>query len=92
MMKRAQERIKSLIIDGYASVGKLPKNSAFNPLKIKKSAGAVDVYDEEVIPKDYYVEVQTERLDKKRILDELKDGKKVPGVRLKKNQFVGGLK
>jgi len=92
VMKRAQERIKMLVIGTYAEVERLPKHSVFNPIKISNSAGAVDVVDEEVIPKEYWIEVITKRLDKKRILQELKDGTTIPGVRLATNAFVRGLK
>ena len=34
VMKRAQERLKSLIMGTYAEVQQLPKHSAFNPIKI----------------------------------------------------------
>ena len=92
VMKRAQERIKMLVIGTYAEVERLPKHSVFNPIKISKSAGAVDVVDEESIPREYWIEVINKRLDKKRILQELKDGTTIPGVRLANNAFVRGLK
>ena len=92
VMKRAQERIKMLVIGTYAEVERLPKHSVFNPIKISKSAGAVDIVDEEIIPREYWIEVITKRLDKKRILQELKDGTTIPGVRLANNAFVRGLK
>jgi len=92
VMKRAQERIKMLVIGTYAEVERLPKHSVFNPIKISNSSGAVDVVDEEMIPKEYWIEVITKRLDKKRILAELKDGTTIPGVRLANNAYVRGLK
>jgi len=92
VMKRAQERIKMLVIGTYAEVERLPKHSVFNPIKISQSSGAVDVIDEEVIPREYWIEVITKRLDKKRILQELKDGTTIPGVRLANNAYVRGLK
>ena len=92
VMKRAQERIKMLVIGTYAEVERLPKHSVFNPIKISNSSGAVDVVDEEVIPREYWIEIITKRLDKKRILQELKDGTTIPGVRLANNAFVRGLK
>ena len=92
VMKRAQERIKMLVIGTYAEVERLPKHSVFNPIKISNSAGAVDVVDEEIIPREYWIEIITKRLDKKRILQELKDGTTIPGVRLANNAFVRGLK
>lgn len=92
VMKRAQERIKMLVIGTYAEVERLPKHSVFNPIKISNSAGAVDVIDEEAIPQEYWIEVITKRLDKKRILQELKEGSSISGVRLANNAFVRGLK
>ena len=92
VMKRAQERIKMLVIGTYAEVEQLPKHSVFNPIKISTSSGAVDIVDEEMIPREYWIEVITKRLDKKRILKELKDGTVIPGVRLANNAYVRGLK
>ena len=92
VMKRAQERIKMLVIGTYAEVERLPKHSVFNPIKISNSSGAVDVVDEEIIPREYWIEVITKRLDKKRILKELKEGTTIPGVCLANNAFVRGLK
>ena len=92
IMKRAQERLKSLIMGTYAEVQQLPKHSAFNPIKVSESGGAVDVIEEEDIPDEYFVEVITKKLDKKRILQELKEGARIPGVRLVTNSYVRGLK
>ena len=92
MMKRAQERIKTLVRSTYAEVDQLPKHSVFNPIKVSQSAGAVDVLNENDIPDEYFVEVITKKLDKKRILKELKDGQRIPGVRLVTNSYVRGLK
>ena len=92
VMKRAQERLKSLIRGTFAEVQQLPKYSAFNPIKVSQSAGAVDIIEETEIPDEYFVEVITKKLDKKRILQELKDGARIPGVRLVTNSYVRGLK
>ena len=92
IMKRAQERIKTLVRSTYAEVDQLPKHSVFNPIKVSQSAGAVDVLNENDIPDEYFVEVITKKLDKKRILKELKDGQRIPGVRLVTNFYVRGLK
>ena len=92
VMKRAQERLKELIRGTFAEVEQLPKYSVFNPIKVSQSAGAVDVIEESDIPDEYFVEVITKKLDKKRILQELKDGARIPGVRLATNSYVRGLK
>jgi len=92
VMKRAQERIKSLVMGTFDEVQQLPKHSVFNPIKVSQSAGAVDVISVEDIPDEYFIEVITKKLDKKRILQELKDGVTIRGVRLVNNSYVRGLK
>ena len=91
-LKNSQERIKSYVVSNYEETGELPKHDIFNPIKISESAGAVDVIDEHKIPDYYFIEVVTKRLDKKRLLKDLKDGSDVPGVRLEKKSFVRGVK
>jgi len=91
-IRKDNEYVKKLVIDNHEAVGSLPKHSVFNPVKIRNSSGAVYVEDESVIPKEYFILVQEERLDKKRILQELKEGKTIPGVSLVTKPFVSGLK
>ena len=92
MLHNTTERVKQLVIESHGELNTMPKNSVFNPLKIRKSAGAVEVIDEKDIPDEYWITVQTKKLDKKRILEELKDGTKIPGVRLLRKNFVGGFR
>jgi len=92
MIKNGQESIKSMVMTRHESVGSLPKHSVFNPVSIRNSNGAIDAYDEEAIPEEYFVTVQTKRLDKKRMVEEMKAGTKIPGARLVKKPFVNGLK
>ena len=91
-IRKDNEYVKKLVIDNHEAVGSLPKHSVFNPVKVRNSSGAVYVEDESVIPKEYFILVQEERLDKKRILQELKEGKTIPGVSLVTKPFVSGLK
>ena len=91
-LKNSQERIKAYVVDNYKETGELPKHDIFNPIKISESAGAVDVIDESKIPDHYWVEVITKKLDKKRILNDLKSGEVIPGTRLVKNPYVRGVK
>jgi len=92
VMKNMQERIKQNVVGAFTTAELLPAHSEFNPIKISTSAGAVDVIDEEVIPKEYYIKVVESKLDKKRILEELKQGASIPGVRLVQKEYVRGLK
>ena len=91
-IKKVGERIKGLVVSAYSITKELPKHSEFNPIKISKSSGAVDIIEEELIPPEYFVEVKSLKLDKKRILDELKQGASIPGVRLNQKEYVRGLK
>ncbi len=92
MLHNSNERVKQLVIQTHRELKTMPKNSEFNPLKIRKSSGAVEVIDENDIPDEYWVTVQTKKLDKKRILSELKEGSEIPGVRLIKKDFIGGFR
>jgi len=91
-LKNEQERIKAYVVGQYQLTEALPKHSALNPIKVRSSAGAVDIIDEDKIPDEYWVPVTTRKLDKKRILSELKAGVEIKGVRLVKKDFVAGLK
>ena len=91
-LKNEQERMKMYLLSSHQMTGSLPKHSALNPIKIRKSAGAVDIIDEEKIPDEYWVTVTSKKIDKKRILSDLKAGKEIKGVRLKHNDFITGLK
>ena len=90
-MKYTQEKLKRLVVEAYAASGQLPAHDDFNPIKVMET-GKVEVIDETKIPEEYYIEKIETRLDKRRILEELKDGKTIPGVRLKNNKHVRGLK
>ena len=86
-----QEKLKRLVLEAYAASGQLPAHDEFNPIKIIQM-GKVEIIDESKIPSEYYIEKIETRLDKRRILEELKEGVQIPGVRLKKNKHVRGLK
>ena len=90
-MKYTQEKLKGLVIEAYKASGQLPAHDEFNPIKIMEM-GKVEIIDETQIPDEYYIEKIETKLDKRRILEELKDGNIIPGVRLKKNKHIRGLK
>ena len=91
-LKNEQERMKAYVVSSHQLTGSLPKHSALNPIKIRESAGSVDIIDEEIVPEEYFIWTTTKRLDKKRILTDLKAGKEIKGVRLAKKDFITGLK
>ena len=90
-LKYTQEKLKGLVVEAYAASKQLPAHDEFNPIKIIEM-GRVDIIDESKIPDEYYIEKIETRLDKRRILEELKEGIEIPGVRLQKNKHVRGLK
>ena len=91
-LKGQQDRMKQYVVDCYSQTGDTPKHSALNPIKVSESKGAVDVLCEEDIPGEYWIEKRTLVLDKKRILEDLKSGKQIEGVMLKKTKYVRGIK
>ena len=91
-LKNEQERMKMYVVSSHQLTGSLPKHSALNPIKIRESAGAVDIIDEDKIPAEYWNKVTVRKLDKKHILTDLKEGKEIKGVRLAKKDFITGLK
>ena len=90
-MKYTQEKLKRLVVEAYAASKQLPAHDEFNPIKIMEM-GKVEILDESKIPDEYYIEKIEQRLDKRRILEELKEGTEIPGVRLRVNKHVRGLK
>ena len=91
-MQRQQENLKQYTIDMYSNTGELPKHSALNPIKVSTSGGSVEVIDESLIPGVYWYEKTETVLRKKVILEDLKAGKEIPGVKLNKKQYVRGIK
>ena len=91
-LKNEQERMKAYVVSSHQLTGSLPKHSALNTIKIRESAGSVAIIDEEIVPEEYFIWTTTKRLDKKRILTDLKAGKEIKGVRLAKKDFITGLK
>ena len=89
--QNAIKGMKSMVIDANLTAGKLPKHSEFNPIKVMESA-SVNIIDENKIPDTYWIEVRTKKLDKKRMLAEMKRGTKIPGADIAKNPYVKGLK
>ena len=89
-MKYTRKRVKQIVIDAREESDTMPTYSDFNPIKIVERA-TLQIIEEERVPKHYYTEVVTQKLDKERILKDLKDGKKVPGCDIIKKPYVKGL-
>lgn len=89
-MKYTRKRVKQIVIDAREESDTFPTYSDFNPIKIVERA-TLQIIEEERVPKHYYTEVVTQKLDKERILKDLKEGKKVPGCDIIKKPYVKGL-
>ena len=89
--QNSQKWMKNTMIEVSEKTGKLPEHSIFNPLKVMESK-SVDIIDETKIPDTYWIEVRTKKLDKKRMLADMKQGKKIPGADIATNKYVKGLK
>ena len=90
-LKYTQNKLKDIVIDAYSDTEELPRYDEFNPIKILNSS-SVDVIDELIIPMEYFIKVETIKLDKKKLLQDLREGKKIPGCRLQRKPYVKGLK
>ena len=89
-MQYTRRRVKQLVLDAHEDTDTEPIYSDFNPIKIIERA-SLQIIEEHRIPKHYYTEVITLKLDKERILKDLKAGKKVPGCDIIKKPYVRGL-
>ena len=58
-------------------------STSLGNISIRKTPGAVEILDEDLIPTEYKSEVVTVKVDKKAILAELKEGVVIQGVNLK---------
>lgn len=82
-MKRLKQYAQDAMI---ASDKKKVKTQLFS-FGIQKNAPSVNVTDDALIPKQYYVQVDP-KLDKKSLLQRLKDGEEVPGCELKQGESL----
>ena len=90
-LEYSQKRLKQLVVDSYSVTEQLPSHDEFNPIKIMKSS-SVEIIDENKIPETYWKEVTVNKLDKKLLLHDLRDGISIPGVNLKYKEYPKGLK
>ena len=89
--QNAQKSIKNMVIEVKMTIDKLPECSVFNPLKVME-ASSVEIKDESKVPETYWIEVITKKLDKKRMLADMRRGTKIPGADIARNPYLKGLK
>jgi hypothetical protein len=79
------KRLKKALEESMLDVGKTKiKTELFN-FNIQKNPPSIEILNDSVIPKNYFVPVEP-KLDKKAILTDLKEGKAVPGVEIKQSE------
>lgn len=88
--KSLENRVKALkeYLDGaMKATGKTKFKHGTFSFNIQKNAPNVDILDEKLIPRKFYVD-QAPVLDKKTLLAALKDGEEITGAKLKQTESL----
>ena len=81
------KRLKESLQEVMEQTGKEKFKSALNSYSIANNPPSLDITDESLIPKQYYIEQQP-KLDKKELLKVVKDGLEIKGVELKQSRSL----
>lgn len=81
------KRLKESLQEVMEQTGKEKFKTALNSYSIANNPPSVDITDESLIPKQYYIEQQP-KLDKKELLKVIKDGLEIKGVELKQSRSL----
>lgn len=81
------KRLKESLQEVMEQTGKEKFKTALNSYSIANNPPSLDITDESLIPKQYYIEQQP-RLDKKELLKVVKDGLEIKGVELKHSRSL----
>ncbi|MGE7364675.1 siphovirus Gp157 family protein [Staphylococcus cohnii] len=85
--KNGVNRLKETLKETMESTGKTKFKTALNSYNIQNNPPSLNILDEKLIPKDYWIS-QAPKLNKKDALAELKEGKEIPGVEVKKTRSL----
>lgn len=88
--KSLENRVKSLkeYLDNAMKVtGKTKFKGQLFSFSIQKNPPSVNVFDEKLIPEEYFIP-QEPTLDKKRLLTDIKNGAKIPGAEIKQTESL----
>ncbi|WP_347090874.1 siphovirus Gp157 family protein [Staphylococcus ureilyticus] len=85
--KNGIDRLKETLKETMESTGKTKFKTALNSYNIQNNPPSLNVLDEKLIPKDYWIS-QAPKLNKKDALAELKEGKEIPGVEVKQTRSL----
>ena len=80
------DRLKALILN-YLSVTDQKKAAAGIFTVSRRATKSCELLDESQIPEAYLI-IQPPKVDKKTLLAELKEGKEIPGARLKESESI----
>ncbi|MGX0298297.1 Mg2+ and Co2+ transporter CorA [Staphylococcus hominis] len=81
------KRLKESLQEVMEQTGKEKFKTALNSYSIANNPPSLDITDESLIPKQYYIEQQP-KLDKKELLKVIKDGLEIKGVELKQSRSL----
>ena len=81
------KRLKESLQEVMEQTGKEKFKTALNSYSIANNPPSLDIKDESLIPKQYYIEQQP-KLDKKELLKVVKDGLEIKGVELKQSRSL----
>ena len=81
------KRLKESLQEVMEQTGKEKFKTALNSYSISNNPPSLDITDESLIPKQYYIEQQP-KLDKKELLKVVKDGLEIKGVELKQSRSL----
>lgn len=81
------KRLKESLQEVMEQTGKEKFKTALNSYSIANNPPSLDITDESLIPKQYYIEQQP-KLDKKELLKVVKDGLEIEGVELKQSRSL----
>ena len=81
------KRLKESLQEVMEQTGKVKFKTALNSYSIANNPPSIEVTNESLIPKQYYIEQQP-KLDKKELLKVVKDGLEIKGVELKQSRSL----
>ncbi|MFZ7905779.1 siphovirus Gp157 family protein [Staphylococcus hominis] len=81
------KRLKESLQEVMEQTGKEKFKTALNSYSISNNPPSLDITDESLIPKQFYIEQQP-KLDKKELLKVVKDGLEIKGVELKQSRSL----
>jgi len=85
--QKGVKRLKESLQEVMEQTGKEKFKTSLNSYSIANNPPSLDVKDESLIPKQYYIEQQP-KLDKKELLKAIKGGLELKGVELKQSRSL----